>query len=218
MSTPARPFPPELCTTDDRARSLSEVRPISKPPCPRGIYLSITRRWQVKGRFLKNWPPRTVPFSSASLDGPGPNSLALGWIWAQTVAGIPHWQSFSFYKPPAAEGSANICLPMYLDRQAPNQRAVPARSFVFWECARRGPGAADVFIHCPTSFRPKAVQEVFPKVLHSQLRRLDGHGTPCTCSSATATSTASTKPTTLQARQGSPSQDDPTRKDQRAQN
>jgi malate dehydrogenase (oxaloacetate-decarboxylating)(NADP+) len=119
---------------------------------PRGMYLSITRRGQVKD-VLRNWPVRDVRFICVTDGG---RILGLGDLGANGM-GIPIGK-LQLYTAAAGVPPEGL-LPMYLDAGTNNEQYLNDPLYLGLRQAR--PSTADLYSFVDEFV--EAVQEVFPK-------------------------------------------------------
>jgi len=119
---------------------------------PRGMYLSITRRGEVK-EILKNWPQKDVRFICVTDGG---RILGLGDLGANG-AGIPIGK-LQLYTA-CAGVPPQYLLPMYLDAGTNNEQYLHDPLYLGMHKAR--PATADLYSFVDEFV--EAVQEVFPK-------------------------------------------------------
>ena len=119
---------------------------------PRGMYLSITRRGQVK-EVLRNWPVRDVRFICVTDGG---RILGLGDLGANGM-GIPIGK-LQLYTAAAGVPPEGL-LPMYLDAGTNNEQYL--NDPLYLGLRRPRPGAAELYSFVDEFV--EAVQEVFPK-------------------------------------------------------
>lgn len=118
---------------------------------PRGMYLSIKRRGQVK-EILRNWPQKDVRFICVTDGG---RILGLGDLGANGM-GIPIGK-LQLYTAAAAV-PPQVLLPMYLDAGTNNEELLQDPLYLGLREAR--PSTADLFSFVDEFM--EAVQEVFP--------------------------------------------------------